>query len=121
MQDFSDLMSDLAGQAVQTQKVFDQAYFEDWHRFEWMVGAAGARERELLLPLAPQRMLLRQFEISTLVAIAAGREAGFALQVFPLNLNYSLRHALTYESQSRMTFSVEQVPLGTAAGGEKET
>ena len=117
-QSLSDIVSALAGQAIGTQNLFDADYVEQWNEFELRVAAANPESRYLLRPLAPERMLLREFEFSCSVTVAKGRETGFALQAFPLNLNYSLRHSLKYENQSRIHMSVEQVPL---AAGRQST
>ena len=119
-QDLSDLISALAGQAIETQKIFDAGYMDKWKNFESMVGAANPDMRHLLRPLAPQRMLLREFEISCSITLAKRRETEFALQAFPVNLNYSLRHTSKFETQSRIKMWVEQVPLNTTPHSKEE-
>jgi hypothetical protein len=113
-QSMSDLLTDLTGQVVETQKLNDAQFLADWDGFEALVAATPAVQREHLRPLAPQRMLVHSFDLSLSLSVAVERDIEFRLQAFPINLNYSKRHSLTSENQSRMTFSVVQRPLAVS-------
>jgi hypothetical protein len=106
-----DLLNALAAQAVEIQRLHNAAYISDLQEFEAVVAATPVEEREPLRPLAPPRMLVKSFDLSFGLTVAQEREVGFGLQAFPINFNYSHRHSIKYENQSRMAISVVQRPL----------
>ena len=110
-QTISELTEALAVQAVETQSLLDARYESDLATFQEFLAATPPEFRELLRPLAPQRQMVSSFDLSTSLTLAKQRETEFALQAFPVNLNYVRRHSLRFEEQSRMTFSVVQYPL----------
>ena len=110
----SDVLSALTTQVVETQRLNDRQFLADWDSFAATVAATPGEQREYLRPLAPQRMLVQSFDLSLSLTVAVERDRGLALQVFPINLNYSKRHSLTSENQSRTIFSVVQRPLAVS-------
>ena len=113
-QNMSELLTALTDQVVATQRLNDAQFVSDWECFEAAVAAADDERREYLRPLAPQRMLVHSFDLSLSLSVAVKRDVKFSLQAFPINLNYSKRHSLTSENQSRMSFSVVQRPLAVS-------
>ena len=110
-QSISELVEALSVQSVATQSLLDAQYTSDLAAFLELLAAAPPELHEFLRPLAPPRQLVSSFDLSTSLILAKQRETDFTLQAFPVNLNYSRRHSLRYEDQSRMTFSVVQYPL----------
>jgi len=104
-------MSALTAQAVNTQLVFDAAYEDDLDRFAVVVAQTAPEWRDLLKQLAPQRMLIREFRLSLSLSLVTERDTEFRVRAFPLNINYSLRHSMNTENESRLEMCVEQVPL----------
>jgi len=109
--ELKELMSTLTAQGVNTQRILDVAYQEDLNRFAVLTKQAGADGRGILEHLAPVRMLVREFQLSLSFSIATEWDTELRLKVFPINLNYSLRHSLKFENENRMQILVEQVPL----------
>jgi hypothetical protein len=109
-QSISELTDALAVQAVETQSLLDAGYESDLAAFQELLAATPPEFRELLRPLAPQRQLVSSLDLSTSLTLAKQRETEFALQAYPVNLNYVRRHSLRSEDQTRMTFSVVQYP-----------
>ena len=115
-----ELLSALAGQAVEVQRLHDDGYSADLQQFEALVAATPPEFREPLRPLAPSRQLVQSFDLSFGLTVVKQRAVEFSLQAFPINLNYSIRHSIQHENQSRMTISVVQRPLAVEGGAQGE-
>jgi hypothetical protein len=115
-----ELISALTVQAVNTQRILDAAYQDEMGRFVAIVNQADPEWREMLKPLAPQRMLMREFSISSAVSLVTERDIEFRVKAFPINLNYTLRHSLQYENESRVEIRVEQAPIVPGALPEQK-
>jgi hypothetical protein len=109
--ELTNIVSALAAQAVNTQQIFDTAYKEELDNFALLVGKAGRAGRDIVQPLAPRRLLLREFQMALSLSFVAERDTELRLRAIPFNMNYSLRHSLQHDSGNRLAMCVEQVPL----------
>ncbi len=106
-----ELLGALAAQVVEIQVLQNAAYLADLEQFKALVDATPEEFREPLRLLAPPCMLVKSFDLSFWLTVTQEHEVDFSLRAFPVNLNYSHRHSINYDHQSRMTISVEQYPL----------
>jgi hypothetical protein len=72
--ELTDIVSILAMQSVNTQQIFDLAYKEELDRFAFLAEGAGPAQRDILQPLAPRRMLMREFQLSSSLSFAIERD-----------------------------------------------
>ncbi len=104
----------LAAQAVQTQRLWNE------HQ-QRALGGFGSRQRDLhslasgwLNGMAPPRLWLQEFTLSAAVQFTGRRHRQETVHLRPLNLGAELRHEASAETQSRLTLTVEQVPVSNA-------
>ena len=109
--ELSELMSVMTAQVVNAQAILDQAYKGELDKFMVLAGAQGPSLRAVLEHLAPERMVIRDFNISLSISVSTERDTEFKIKVFPFNMNYSLRHSLKVENESRLEMCVEQIPV----------
>ncbi|HEX7312734.1 MAG TPA: hypothetical protein VF297_02375 [Pyrinomonadaceae bacterium] len=112
--ELGELVAAMATDAVNIQMLWDLEYQNAVVRFQALVEHADPTTVGLLRPLMPARMLVRNFELSFQAMLTTEQVEAFTIQALPINLEFTLRHAVRVERHSRIGFSVEQVPLATA-------
>jgi hypothetical protein len=109
--ELGELVAAMATDAINVQLLWNRDHQAAVARFEAMMAHADPETAGLLRPLAPARMVLSSFELSFQALLIAELNEALTIGALPLNLEFSLRHAVRTERYSRISFSVEQVPL----------
>ena len=109
--DLGELLAAMSVDAINVQMLFDGDYQEAAARFAAMIARADPETVGLLWPLMPSRMLVGSFELAFQTWLTVELEEEFSIRALPLNLEFSLRHAVRDERYTRLSLSVEQVPL----------
>jgi hypothetical protein len=109
--ELGELVAAMATDAINVQLLWDRDYQNAVARFKAMMAHADPETAELLRPLAPARMVVSNFELAFQTLIITELQESLTIQALPINLEFSLRHAVRTERYSRISFSVEQVPL----------
>ena len=97
-----------AGSAVETQRILDRRFTHDLRRH--------LRDRERIAPciadaLAPPRQQVTEQTLDLSVALVVRRTHGVEIGARVLEAGYAVRYGTTRERESRITITVEQVPL----------
>jgi hypothetical protein len=107
---FHELLSRLALNAIDVQRLWDNAFARDFDAFRfpgpvepWMVGFFSG--------LTPSRLAVGTFVLETSLLLSASRTEGFVLKALPLNFQYSTRFGADFEKCSRIVVTVEQCPV----------
>lgn len=111
--ELGELVAAMATDAINVQLLWDRHHRDAVAQYSEMVARADPETAELLRPLAPARMVVSSFELSFEASLTTELQEAFTVRAVPINLEYSLRHAVRTEHYSRIGFSVEQVPLAT--------
>jgi hypothetical protein len=105
-----DWLTALAAQAVQIQRLWDEHQARELRAFVARHADTRLSDSVWLTQLAPHRLALRVFALSTAVQFAGRQHREATLRLRPLNLGAELRHESSAENQSRLTLTIEQVP-----------
>jgi hypothetical protein len=115
--DIGELIGAMAVDAINVQVKFNQYFESEIQRMKDLLAAvqrmpvAPAAAPELLLPLRPCSLRMREFELSFGVGISVTRDEEFAVQAIPLNAEFFIRTSARTDRHSRVTFSVQQTPI----------
>jgi hypothetical protein len=93
--------------AVETQVCLDAAFLSAAR--DWLT-SYGPEADMLARVIAPARLQLREFAITTAVSITQSASLGFALQIAPLNLFFQMTQERSQEYGSQITVEVAAVP-----------
>jgi len=110
--DLQDLIANLALDSINTQLRFNEAHEIALKEFATLLdGVPDPTVRALLMAAAPSRMHLGTFEIDLGVTLAKETEVGFSIRALPLGLGFSILHRTRTDRTSRLTVTVQQIPL----------
>jgi hypothetical protein len=109
--ELGELVAAMATDAIKVQSLWNRAYEIDIEQFRAMTAHAQPDTAELLRALAPSRMLVGNFEMTFQVMLTTAQEEALEIRALPINLEFSIRHAVQIDRYSKISFSVEQSPL----------
>jgi hypothetical protein len=108
--DLGELVGQLALDAMRTQQLWNEAHQREMAEFELLLSAQ-PKLTQWLLPLVPKLLSLNRFETAASLQLITSRETGFQLTGKFLNIEYSRRFGVSFESASRIGITVEQYPI----------
>ncbi len=105
------LIEFFARDAINVQILWDEARDHEGERFAALLSRVHPDLQDALFPLSPARLFVDQFQMTASVRIGLEREKEFEIKAVPINLGFSLRHAVRTETESSIRITVEQVPV----------
>ena len=106
-----ELLSTLAGNAINVQRVFDNHFDKELKQFISDAGVA----TPLTDAIAPRRLVMETFDIRCQVAFSSERSQAFEVEAFPLNAGYHARYAKRAGRESTLQITIQRAPLPDAA------
>lgn len=108
-----NLVYKLALDSIEVQKIWNTAFEKEEKLFRKMpINLVKEIPDSLKLP-PPASLLLKDYHFKLDCRLETRKSKGFEIEFIPLNMNYFVRHQTQQETESRIEFHVQQIPLGT--------
>ncbi len=108
-----NLVYKLALDSIEVQKVWNTAFEKEEELFRKTQASLLQEIPDSLKLPPPASLLLKDYHFKLDCRLETRKSKGFEIEFIPLNMNYFVRHQTRQETESRIEFHVQQIPIGT--------